>query len=70
MWTRRSPIIYSDRSQGIILNWKLTRYWHTGTVFPCPEGMKGGIFEYIMKPIDIGELTAKIDKANKKSGHE
>ncbi len=34
------------------------------------EGMKGGIFEYIMKPIDIGELTAKIDKANKKSGNE
>ena len=34
------------------------------------EGMKGGIFEYIMKPIDIGELTSKIDKAKKKINHE
>jgi len=34
------------------------------------EGMKGGIFEYIMKPIDIGELTAKIDKAKEKSCRE
>jgi DNA-binding NtrC family response regulator len=34
------------------------------------EGMKGGIFEYIMKPIDIGELTSKIDKAKKKKNHE
>jgi DNA-binding NtrC family response regulator len=34
------------------------------------EGMKGGIFEYIMKPIDIGELTSKIDKAKKKQNNE
>jgi DNA-binding NtrC family response regulator len=33
------------------------------------EGMKGGIFEYIMKPIDIGELTSKIDKARKKQNN-
>lgn len=31
------------------------------------EGMKGGVFEYIMKPIDISELTSKIDRAKKKS---
>jgi DNA-binding response OmpR family regulator len=29
------------------------------------EGLMGGAFEYIMKPIDIGELTIKIDKARK-----
>jgi DNA-binding NtrC family response regulator len=29
------------------------------------EGMTGGAFEYIMKPVDIGELTIKIDKARK-----
>lgn len=29
------------------------------------EGMTGGAFEYIMKPVDIGELLIKIDKANK-----
>lgn len=34
------------------------------------ESMKGGIFEYIMKPIDIGELTTKIDKAKKKKNHD
>jgi DNA-binding response OmpR family regulator len=28
--------------------------------------MKSGAFEYIMKPVDIGELTAKIDKAKRK----
>jgi len=27
------------------------------------EGMKSGAFEYIMKPVDIGELTIKINKA-------
>jgi DNA-binding NtrC family response regulator len=32
------------------------------------DGMKSGAFEYIMKPIDIGELTSKIDKAKKKRG--
>ena len=30
------------------------------------EGMKIGTFEYLMKPIDIGELILKIDKAQKK----
>ena len=30
------------------------------------EGMKSGAFEYIMKPVDIGELTSKIDKAKRK----
>ncbi len=27
------------------------------------EGMKSGAFEYIMKPVDIGELTIKIKNA-------
>ncbi len=30
------------------------------------EGIRIGAFDYIMKPIDIGELTAKIDKAKQK----
>jgi DNA-binding NtrC family response regulator len=30
------------------------------------DGMKSGAFEYIMKPVDIEELTSKIDKATKK----
>lgn len=30
------------------------------------EGMKSGAFEYMMKPVDIGELLIKIDKAKKK----
>lgn len=30
------------------------------------EGMKSGAFEYIMKPVEIAELTSKIDKAQKK----
>lgn len=30
------------------------------------EGMTSGAFEYIMKPVDISELTSKIDKASKK----
>jgi DNA-binding NtrC family response regulator len=29
------------------------------------EVLTGGAFEYIMKPVDIGELTIKIDKAKK-----
>jgi len=37
-----------------------------GDVLSVEEGMKSGAFEYIMKPIDIGELTSKIDKAKKK----
>lgn len=37
-----------------------------GDVESVSEGMKNGAFEYIMKPIDIGELTSKIDMAMKK----
>jgi DNA-binding NtrC family response regulator len=37
-----------------------------GDVQSVEDGMKSGAFEYIMKPIDIGELTSKIDKAMKK----
>jgi DNA-binding NtrC family response regulator len=37
-----------------------------GDVQSVKEGMKSGAFEYIMKPVDIGELTTKIDKARKK----
>jgi DNA-binding NtrC family response regulator len=37
-----------------------------GDVQSVQEGMTGGAFEYIMKPVDIGELTSKIDKAQKK----
>ena len=36
-----------------------------GDVQSVEEGMKSGAFEYIMKPVDIGELTSKIDKAQK-----
>ena len=39
-----------------------------GDIQSVQEGMKSGAFEYIMKPVDIGELTSKIDKAKKKSG--
>jgi DNA-binding NtrC family response regulator len=31
------------------------------------KGMQTGALEYIMKPIDIDELTSKINKAMKKS---
>jgi DNA-binding NtrC family response regulator len=34
------------------------------------EGMKNGAFDYILKPIDIEELTTKIDKAKIKSSKE
>jgi DNA-binding NtrC family response regulator len=37
-----------------------------GDVRSVEAGIKSGAFEYIMKPIDIGELTSKIDKAKKK----
>jgi len=30
------------------------------------EGMKSGIFEYMVKPVDIGELMVKINLAQKK----
>jgi DNA-binding NtrC family response regulator len=36
-----------------------------GDIQSVEAGMKSGAFEYIMKPVDIGELTAKIDKAQK-----
>lgn len=37
-----------------------------GDVKSVEEGMKSGAFEYIMKPVDISELTSKIDKAQNK----
>lgn len=37
-----------------------------GDIQSVEEGMKSGAFEYIMKPVDIGELTSKIDKAKRK----
>ena len=36
-----------------------------GDRWSVEAGMKSGAFEYIMKPVEIGELTAKIDKAMK-----
>jgi len=41
-----------------------------GDVESVAEGMKSGVFEYIMKPVDIGELTVKIDNAMKKRTQE
>ena len=41
-----------------------------GDVKSVEAGMKGGAFEYIMKPVDIGEITAKINKAQKKRNKE
>jgi len=37
-----------------------------GDIRSVEEGMKSGAFEYIMKPVDISELTAKIDIARKR----
>ncbi len=37
-----------------------------GDVESVAEGMQSGAFEYIMKPIDIAELTSKIDRAKNK----
>lgn len=37
-----------------------------GDIQSVEEGMKSGAFEYIMKPVDIGELTSKIGKAKRK----
>jgi DNA-binding NtrC family response regulator len=34
-----------------------------GDMRSVEDGMKSGAFEYIMKPVDIGELTLKINKA-------
>lgn len=34
-----------------------------GDIKSVEEGMRNGAFEYIMKPVDITELTSKIDKA-------
>jgi DNA-binding response OmpR family regulator len=36
-----------------------------GDEFSREQGLTGGAFEYIMKPVDIGELLIKIDKAKK-----
>ena len=41
-----------------------------GDVQSVEEGMKSGAFEYIMKPVDISELTSKIDKAQKRRQKE
>lgn len=30
------------------------------------EGMKRGLFDYLMKPVDIGDLVSKINEASKK----
>ncbi len=38
----------------------LTGHGDAGSV---EEGMKNGAFEYIMKPVDIGDLITKIEKA-------
>ena len=37
-----------------------------GDVRSVEDGMKSGAFEYIMKPVDIGELTLKINRASQK----
>ncbi|MDQ7786032.1 MAG: response regulator [Thermodesulfovibrionales bacterium] len=37
-----------------------------GDVASVQKGMQSGVLEYIMKPIDIDELTSKIDRARKK----
>ncbi len=37
-----------------------------GAIESVKEGLRNGAFEYIMKPVDIGELTSKIDKAQKR----
>ena len=37
-----------------------------GDVESVENGMKSGAFEYIMKPIEIEELTSRIEKARKK----
>jgi DNA-binding NtrC family response regulator len=37
-----------------------------GDMRSVEDGMESGAFEYIMKPVDIGELTIKINKASEK----
>ncbi len=37
-----------------------------GDVASVQKGMQSGALEYMMKPIDIDELTSKIDRARKK----
>ena len=32
------------------------------------EGMKRGLFDYLMKPVDIGNLVSRIDEIMKKKG--
>ncbi len=41
-----------------------------GAVESVEEGIKRGAFEYIMKPIDIGELVAKIERAKKRRNNK
>ena len=33
------------------------------------EGMKRGLFDYLMKPVDIGDLVNRIEESMKKKGH-
>jgi DNA-binding NtrC family response regulator len=37
-----------------------------GDIESVKEGLTSGAFEYIMKPLDIGELIAKIEQAKKR----
>ncbi len=37
-----------------------------GDIKSVEEGMKSGAFDYIIKPVDIGELVLKINQAQKK----
>lgn len=32
------------------------------------KGIRAGAFDYVMKPVDIGEVTSKIEQAKKKGG--
>jgi DNA-binding NtrC family response regulator len=41
-----------------------------GDGFSVEEGLKSGAFEYIIKPVEIGELMSKIDSAKKKRDKE
>jgi DNA-binding NtrC family response regulator len=38
--------------------------------YSLEEGMRSGAFEFIVKPVDIGELITKINKAKKKRNAE
>jgi DNA-binding NtrC family response regulator len=41
-----------------------------GDGFSVEEGLKSGAFEYIIKPVEIGELMSKIDSAKQKRDKE